>query len=81
MSLNSASATFGMEIAGLATVMEEADHETLSLERSVKQDLEALRQKNLQFRFEAVENVMAPLIHQVNILQLLQTILGSMIAA
>lgn len=43
----------------------EADHETLSLERSVKQDLEALKQKNLQFRFEAVENVMAPLIHQV----------------
>ena len=53
-----------MEIASLATIME-ADHETMSLERSVKQDLETLKKKNLQFRFEAVENVMAPLIHQV----------------
>ena len=37
-----------------------------SLEDSVREDLaKNLKERNLQFRYKAVENIMAPLIHQV----------------
>ena len=37
-----------------------------SLRDSVRENLiETLKQKNMQFRFKAVEDVVAPLIHQV----------------
>lgn len=38
-----------------------------SLGDSVRADLaKNLKEKNLQFRYKAVENIMAPLIHQVS---------------
>lgn len=38
-----------------------------SLGDSVREDLaKNLREKNLQFRYKAVENIMAPLIHEVS---------------
>lgn len=38
-----------------------------SMEDSVRENLaKNLREKNLQFRYKAVENIMAPLIHQVS---------------
>ena len=38
-----------------------------SLEDSVREDLaKNLKERNMQFRYKTVENVMAPLIHQVS---------------
>ena len=44
---------------------------SLSLEDSVREDIsKTLKERNMGFRFKAVEDVMAPLIHQVYLLQL-----------
>ena len=42
------------------------EHPSLSLEDSVREDLDKnLKERNMQYRCKAVEDVMAPLIHQV----------------
>lgn len=54
--------------AARAGILRKDDDPPPSLGDSVREDLARnLKERNLQFRYKEVENVMAPLIHQVSL--------------